>query len=206
MPDGFTRKMTAHTEIVVSNAQIRVEVNRAEKAGLLRCVAPKIFTTNMEDEPEIIIMRNRWWIGSAFFPGGLISDRTALDHLPAVDGSVFLIAKKAKELILPGLAFRPRPGVEPIYGTDQRFIRSLFICGRARALLENMRASNDEGHVSRTLSRAELEIWFENFIQKSGGAKTLAVLRPQIQELAKPLAMEKEAVELDALIVRYLHA
>ena len=187
-------------EIVIAGTKNRAVVQYATAKGELRRIAPKLFTPNFKDTPETIIRRNVWQIGSALFPGGLIADRTALENRPGTDGSVFLIADRTTDLILPGIAFRPRAGVGPIEGSDRPFIDSLWTSSQARALLENMRPSRSRGKVRRTLSREEMEHWIDALLRKGGGDTALNRLRSEFKALAGPLRMEEEALELDGII------
>ena len=47
-------------EIVMgsSNKSDSVRITAMQKEGTLRKIAPKIYTTNMDEEPEVIIKRN----------------------------------------------------------------------------------------------------------------------------------------------------
>lgn len=199
MPKGLTQFSLQMGEVVISTLQNRLAVHRAEQRGELRSIAPKLYSTNMTDDPERIIRRNLWPICSAFFPGALVADRTALENTPASDGSVFLVASRATDLALPGVVFRPRPGVGPIEGNDMRFVGTLWMSSQARALLENMRPSRSRASVRRTLSKEELELWLDSILRK-GGEDTINRLRTQFKQLAPSLSMEKEAQELDGII------
>ena len=199
MPRSLSRVLSPASEIVVSTTENRRDVHRRERKGELRRLAPKLYTPNLTDAPEKIVRRNLWQICSAFFPDGLIADRTALEHSPATDGSVFLVSRRTSDLHVPGVVFRPRPGVPPIGETDSKFIGSLWMSSQARALLENMRPSRSRSTVRRTLSREELEIWLDTFIRKAGQA-SLNRLRSQFKTLAGPLGLVNEANELDRII------
>jgi len=200
MSPSVNRDSLPSSEIVVSTTRNRDAVHREVRAGRLRLLAPKLYTPNLIDDPEKIIWRNRWSICSAFFPGALIADRTALEGKPAGDGSIFLIAGRATDLGLPGLVFRPRSGTGPIDGSDMPFMGSLWMACQARALLENMRPSRARSHVRRTFSQDELEKWLDGILRKGGGDEALNRLRSQAKALAGTLRMESEAVKLDAII------
>lgn len=45
------------------------------KNGTLRKIAPKVYTTNMEEEPEVIICRNLFYILGQLYPHAVISHR-----------------------------------------------------------------------------------------------------------------------------------
>jgi hypothetical protein len=187
-------------EVTVATQENSVAIHRAVQRGSLRKLGPKLYTRNLNDDPERIIQRNCWQIAAAFFPGALIADRTALENRPAPDGSVFLVAERTTALKLPGLALWPRKGSGPITGSDRSFIAGLWMSSNARALLENMRPSRARDHVRRTLAPEELELWLERILRTGGGETVLNRLRDQARELAPKLGMEPEAERLSSLI------
>ena len=187
-------------EVTVATEKNSVAIHRAVRRGTLRKLGAKLYTRNLNDDPERIIRRNCWQIAAAFFPGALIADRTALENRPAADGSVFLVAERTTPLKLPGLAVFPRKGVGPITGSDRLFIAGLSMSSNARALLENMRPSRARDHVRRTLAPEELELWLERILRTGGGEAVLNRLRDQAKELAPKLGMEGEAERLSGLI------
>ena len=81
-------------EAFVSTADTTVAVSRAVKAGRLRKLASRLYTRNLAETPEKIIRRNLWQIVDGYFPGALITDRTALENAAAGDGSVCLITAR----------------------------------------------------------------------------------------------------------------
>ena len=52
------------------------------KDGTLRKIAPKVYTTNMEDSPETIVARNLFYILGQLFPHAVISHRSAFELNP----------------------------------------------------------------------------------------------------------------------------
>ena len=66
------------SEIVMATQDKRksAEMSAMMKAGLLRKIAPKVYTTNMEDIPEDIIRRNIFFIlGSSILRQLLVTDQ-----------------------------------------------------------------------------------------------------------------------------------
>lgn len=187
-------------QVVVSKAENRTAIHRAVRAGRLRKLAPKIYSSNFEDTPDKIIRSNCWAIAGALFPGALIADRTALEQKPAEDGSVFLVTdRRTTDVVLPGVAFRPRRGHAPVEGYDLPFVEGLWMSSQARALLDNLRPSRQRGHVRATLSRAEIEQFLERVLRHAG-ADVLNRLRDEARALAPALGMEGRAEELGALV------
>ena len=187
-------------EVVVSKDNNRVAIHRAARAGKLQKLAPRVYTTTLQDPPEKIVRANCWTIAGALFPHALISDRTALEQRPAADGSVFLITdRRSTDLKLPGITFRPRRGHPPIEGYDMPFLAGLWMSSQARALMDNLRSTRQRGHVRSTLTREELEEFIEKILRNSG-QPVLNKLRDQAREIAPQLGMKAEAEKLSAII------
>ena len=189
----------------MSDNSITGAVSRAVTAGKLRKLGSRLYSRNMVDPPEAIVARNLWSIVAGYYPGALIADRTALENVPASDGSVCLIAAHGQDIRLPGHTLRPRRGVAPL-PTDRPFLGGLFLCSTARAFLENMRSSRARGgRVPRTLGRAEIEERLDNLIRRSG-EDAANRLRDEIGALGPTLGLGEEAAALDALIGALLDA
>ena len=189
-----------HGEVVVSRDDNRVAIHRAVRSGRLRKLASRVYTTNLQDSPEKIVRANCWAIAGALFPHALISDRTALEQRPAVDGSVFLITdSRSTDLELPRITFRPRRGHPPIEGYDMPFLAGLWMSSQARALMDNLRSTRRRNRVRGTLTRRELEEFVDKMLRNSG-EPVLNKLRDQAREIAPRLGMEAEAEKLSAII------
>lgn len=186
-------------EVFVSTADTTVMVSRAVKSGKLRKLASRLYTKNFIDPPETILKRNLWQIVSGYFPDALVADRTALENMPASDGSVCLITEKGKDIELPGIILRPRRGVASL-PTDLPFISGLHISSTARAFLENMRTSRARGNnLPRTLTKLELEERLDTLIRRSG-ENAVNKLRDEIREIAPALGLEVEAQAFHELV------
>jgi Fic/DOC family len=185
-------------EVLVSTAAMSAPVSRAVAAGRLRKLGPRLYTTNLTEDSASIVRRHLWEIAAGFFPGGLVADRTALEHAPAPDGSVFLVAARGGNVVLPGVTLRARrgPGPQP----DDFVLRdNLYCMSTGRALLENMRPTRARQGAARTLKRVEIETWLERFLRNSGKER-LNALRDQIKVLAPRLKLQDAARELDDMI------
>ena len=200
MPEkSAARLLDRMPEAFVSDRTITREVSRAVKAGRLRKLASRLYTSNMADPPEAVVARNLWRIVAGYFPGALVADRTALENAPASDGSVCLVTDGGRDVGLPGHTLRPRRGTAPLPG-DRPFIDGLFLSSTARAYLENMRPSRARGAlVARTLGRPEIEERLDTLIRRSG-AEAANRLREEIRCAAPGLGLEEEAAALDQLI------
>lgn len=185
-------------EVFVSTTAMSASVSRAVTAGKLRKLGSRLYTTNQTEDATSLIRRHLWEVAAGFFPGGLVADRTALDHQPAPDGSVFLIAKKGGKVSLPGVILRARRGVGP-QPDDFKLRDDLYCMSTARALLENMRPTRARSAAAPTLKRSEIETWLEHFLRNSGKER-LNALRDQIKSLTPKLKMKEAGSQLDAMI------
>ena len=109
-------------------------VSEAVARGQLRKLGSRLYTRNLDEDPERLVRRNWYYLITAYYPDALITDRTALENQPASDGSVFLISDKKRDVTLPGLILRPRQGPGPLE-SDMPFIGGARLASTARAYL-----------------------------------------------------------------------
>ncbi len=122
-------------EIFVSTPEQKVHIHRGVQGGDYRKLAPKVYTTNLKDPLEQIVIRNLSAIIAYFFPDGLIVDRTAFEFKPSQDGTIYLISNRTREIKLPGnITIKPRKGPAAL-DSDRSFIAGLRICSPERAYL-----------------------------------------------------------------------
>ena len=90
-------------EIVMATSDKSLSQQRTSiKEGLLRKIAPKIYTTNLEDNPDVIIRRNVFiYLGNSILV--VISHRSAYELKPTADGDIYLTYSYSKNISLPGL-------------------------------------------------------------------------------------------------------
>ncbi len=187
------------SEVFVSNTGISALVNQAVKAGKLRKLGSRLYTKNLTDPPQDIVRRNWYFLLKDYYPDALIADRTALENKPATDGSVFIISSKKREIALPGITFKPRPGAGALE-EDKPFLGGCHLSSTARAYLENMRPSRArKGSVARTLSLKEIEQRLERILRLRGEI-VLNSIRDEVHALAEKLDAKKECKRLDELI------
>lgn len=185
-------------EVFVSNAKLASRVSRELKKGHLRKLGSRVYTTNLTEAKELLIKRHVWFVVRELFPGSVIVDRTALEHRPATDGSVFIISKKKRPVHLPGLSIYPRKGQGPLE-EDKPFMETLYLSSPARAYLENLCKRRSRNGVMRTLSRKEIEERLEMLMQ-GAGQQALQTLRDEAKKIAPKLGLEKECKTLENLI------
>ena len=189
----------AMPEVFVSETAISKAVSAAVARGRLRKLASRLYTRNLDEEPEKLVRRNWYYLITSYYPDALITDRTALENQPAPDGSVCLISDKKRDVVLPGLVFRPRKGPGPLE-SDRPFIGGARLASPARAYLENMRPSRARGaRLARTLSREEIENRLDALLRRQGEA-ALNRLRDEAREIAPQLGLEKEFETFNELV------
>jgi len=190
-------------EVFVSSKDMSSAVSKAVRAGRLRKLGSRLYTKNMTEAAPQIVKRNWHALLKDYFPDALISDRTALENRPAVDGSVFIISSAQRPLSLPGITFRPRKGHPPL-PSDPPFVGGIRLCSAARAWLENMRSSRKRGaEVPRTLTKWELEERLDSLLRQ-GGEAALNRLRDEARGASRELGMTQEFNRLDELVGTFL--
>ena len=185
-------------QVFVSGESVDPAISRAVETGALRELAPRLYTKNMDLPADKIVHRHLWKIVAGYYPGCLIADRTALENMPAPDGSVCLISNEKRDIKLPGVTLRARKGVGAL-PSDRPFVDNLSICSTARALVENMKEPHESnGLMRRTLSREELEEHLDTFVRRLGD-DSAKQLRKEVCRVGESLSMQNEAGELDVL-------
>ena len=104
------------------------------KEGTLRKIAPKVYTTTMDEAPEVIIKRNLFYVLGQLYPHAVISHRSAYELKPTAEGDIFLTYTYTKNVSLPGVTVHLMQG--PM-GTshDMPFIENLYISSAERRAL-----------------------------------------------------------------------
>jgi len=186
-------------ETFVSTSETTNLASKAVRAGTLRRLASRLYTKDAISPPDALVRRHLWAIIPGYFPDALIADRTAIEGVPAKDGSVFLISQGTQnDVALPGVTLRPRRGA-PAQESDMPFMGALRLTSPTRTLLDNFASSRSRGSISRTLSKAEIETRLETILRRSGEAE-LNKLRDSARALAPVIDREKEFAALDKLI------
>ncbi len=174
------------------------EMSSMMKAGLLRKIAPKVYTTNMEDSPEEIIRHNIFFILGQLYPQAVISHRSAFELKPTSEGDIYLTYNYTKNVTLPGIKVHLMEGSK---GTeyDMPFIENLYISSAERRTLENLQKGRTRGGSSKCLPRTSIEDYLERILQVNG-EKGLNSFRDKAREIAGSLGMEAEFETLNTII------
>lgn len=198
--ENFSGPIDLEAELILASSDPAVSqaIRRAVKAGKLRKIAARIYTSNLVDEPADIIHRHRYYILGQLFPTAVISHRSALEGGFAKDNSIVLTYKYTKNIQLPGMLIRLVKGEGALEG-DTAFLDGLSISSRARALLENLQPSRMRSGLSRTLSREKLEERLDKIIRVYGEDEVNR-LRDEAKIIADRLGLKKELQALEKLI------
>ena len=187
-------------EIVMATSDKSLSQQRTSmiKKGLLRKIAPKIYTTNLEDEPDVIIRRNVFYIIGQLYPQAVISHRSAYELKPTADGDIYLTYSYSKNISLPGLKIHLMEGPK---GTehDMPFIENLYISSSERRTLENLQNGRARGNSSKCLPRTSIEEFLERMLQVNGESG-LNAFRDKARVVSKELKMEEEFEILNQII------
>jgi Fic family protein/uncharacterized protein (UPF0335 family) len=180
------------------DSTISRQISKLEKEGLIKKIASRIYTSNLEDTPEDIIQRNIFPILGNQYPGAVLSHRSAFEFKPTSSGQIFVTYKYTKKVNLPGVTIRFMDGWTAIDG-DTSFSGALMVSQRERALLENLQVSRQTGANSKTLAYPQIEEKLEKIIRVNG-EKELHQVRDKAREIAEKLGMGKEFKKLNKII------
>jgi len=194
IPDNLLEKVI----FASANKKRSAQISKLKKHGKIRKIAPRVYTSNLNDPAEEIVRRNLFIILGNLYPGAIISHRSAIEYKPTKASHIFLTYKYTKKKKLPGVTVRLLEGPEPMEG-DYPFSGGLFASQQARALLENMQASKRPGPTSKTLGIPEIEEKLDEIV-RIRGEDELNKIRDNARKLAAKLGMEDEFVRLDAII------
>lgn len=168
------------------------------RKGELRKIAPRIYTTNMEETPEVIVRRNIFYILGQLFPQAVISHRTAFELKPTDEGDIFLTYHYTKNISLPGIKVHLIEGPD---GTenDMSFIENLYISSAERRILENLQNVRVRSGVSKCLPRTFIEDNLERMLQING-ENYFNQFRDKARSISERLNMQNEFSILNSII------
>ena len=190
-------------EIIVGSKERSKEIQKLEKQKLIRKIAPRLYTTVLEEAPEKIVGRNWYRIVSELYPEAMLSHRSALERRPTPGGHLYLTYTYTDNIELPGLHLHFLKGPTAQEPGDAPFFGNLKASGLARAYLENLQTKRGKGEGAKTLTRAELEEKIEAFLRVKG-EEALNQVRDEAGAIAPELGMEKEWTVLNQLITDLL--
>lgn len=194
--------MDIRKEIIFAsdNAAESKLISRAEKAGKLRKLSNRLYTSNMIDSPESIVRRNLIDILGWRLPGAIISHRSGATLRPTEQGNLYLTYTFTKRITLPGITLNVIEGP----GATQSDIRlgqsNIYASCEKRWMLESMQPARKgkDGDI-KTLPAEFIESRLEAMIQ-AGGEERINVFRDDVRTLAEELGMQEEARKLSDII------
>jgi hypothetical protein len=181
-----------------SDTALNRQLSKLEKEGQIKKIAPRIYSSNLNESEDIIIKRNIFSILGKLYPGAVLSHRSALEFKPTAANQIFVTYTYTKKIELPGITIRFMEGSPAIEG-DNPFAGELFVAQQERAFLENMQTSRQVGPTSKTLTLPEIENKLEQIIQVKG-EEGLNQFRDKAREIAEKLEMQSEFEKLNKLI------
>jgi hypothetical protein len=124
--------------------------------------------------PDQATAHHRTAIINVFWPGAVLSDRSALTGGMPFEGWIFIAhpgPTRRSDLELPGITISPRVGPSPLPG-DTSLPDGLHISGPARKLVENVRTAGrpPRGRPSRQAGTEAVEDEIEKLARKGAGA------------------------------------
>lgn len=187
-------------EVICSSkdAKISKQITKLLSAGVIRKIAPRVYSSNLDEPIEDIIRRNLFQILGTNYPGTMLSHRSAFEFQPTKTGQLFLTTSYTKKVKLPGITIQFLSGPAPLAG-DHQFSGELFASHRARAFLENLQVTKKVGSESKCLSLPEIEERLEQIIRVNGEAE-INKLRDQARDISEQLGMQQEFEKLNRLI------
>ena len=181
-----------------SNKSISHQISKAEKEGRIKKIAPRIYTTNLQDSEEHIIRRHFFDILKWRFPQAVISHRSALELRPTESGNFFLTNHYTKKITdYKGVIINITKG-RPALASDVH-LDGIYISSEWRWMLENMQISKKEGSASKNFPITYIEERLEKIIIREGD-KGINKFRDKTKEVAAQLGMDHEYNRLNALI------
>jgi len=187
-------------EVIMASSNKNDLSRKAEmlKKGTIRKIAPKVYTTNMEDTPEVIIRRNLFYILGQLYPRAVISHRSAYELKPTAEGDIFLTYSYTKNVSLPGIKVHLLQGPQ---GTehDMPFIENLYISSAERRTLENLQKGRARSGGSKCMPRTFVEENLERMLQINGETY-INTFRDKARTIATELDMVEEFEILNSII------
>lgn len=185
-------------EVFPSTPELARAITRAARRGEVRRVAPRIYSTNLDEPLETVVRRNLWPLVGLVTPGAVVGYRTSLDGRPTDGGTVFVSGGYDRISTLPGLRVRQIAGPGPLEG-DTPFVGTLVLASSARAYLQCLSFERIRGSESPGLARAEVEARLERVVAIQGEARARR-LRDLARRVAPALGAERAFELLDAIL------
>ncbi|MDR2843441.1 MAG: Fic family protein [Candidatus Symbiothrix sp.] len=186
-----------------SDKSISYMIAKAEKEGKIRKIAPRIYTTNLQDSVEYIIKRHFFDILKWRFPEAVISHRSASELRPTETGNFFLTSNYTKKITdLKGITLNVMEG-KPAVESDVN-LGGIYASSEGRWVLENMQVSRKKGGESKNFPIEFIEDKLEKIILREG-EDGINKFRDKAREIANQLDFKSEFNKLNSLISALLN-
>ena len=186
-----------------SDSDVSHQIARLVQLSRLRKIAPRIYTPNMIDSPEVIVRRNILSILNWRFPNTVISHRSACEMRLTSEGTFYLTGTYNRKVTdLPGITIYLLKG--PAADIQDMVYGHMFIASEYRWMLENMQSSRKQGNDSKVLPISLIEKKLESVLV-AGGEEQLNQYRDTLRETAERLGMTDEFAKINILISALLN-
>ncbi len=192
--------MSSLPEIIFSSSDSATsqQLSKLLKAGTIRKLIPRVYTSNLVDEDTTIIKRNLWMLVSHLFPEAQLSHRSALEFSLSPKNRLYLSGNNKKTYkwgaIEIRMVLRPKKLTD-----DHPIFDQLYVSSFERALLENLLPSRTIKGEKRTLDQHQLE---DRLLQElnTRGEDSLNYTRDRAREIAQELGWELAFQKLHKII------
>ncbi len=183
------------------------DIRRLAETGQARQIVRGVYTTNLSEPIEKVVLRNLWQIVARLYPGAVVSGRTVGTMRPwTPEGAqggpsyIFLTGPYSRNAItLPGVEIRINEGPSALPGDSKFITDDFYVASTERLLLENLVASRLRGGVQRTLRKDEIERLLVLHLDASG-VDNFNAIRDRARALQEPLGAAKEFAALDKMM------
>jgi hypothetical protein len=193
-------KILTMNELIFSttNRKENYKTSKLLQENKIRKIAPRIYSTNFEEAPSVIIKRNILEILGNLYPGAVLSHRSAFEFKPTTSNNLFVTYSYTKKIKLPGITINFLEGKGPVDG-DNKMIGELYVASETRRFLENLQITKKSGPDSKTLSIPQIEEKLDD-IFRIKGEEGLNKLRDKARDLSVALNLQKEFELLNKII------
>jgi fido (protein-threonine AMPylation protein) len=181
-----------------SNPQEGYKISKMLLEKKIRKIAPRIYSTNLEEAPSAIVKRNILEILGNLYTEAVLSHRSAFEFKPTATNQLFVTYTYTKKIKLPGITINFLEGKGPVEG-DNKMIGELYVASEPRRFLENLQITKKAGPDSKTLSIPQIEEKLDDILRIKG-EDGLNQLRDKARDLSKILDMQKEYELLNKII------
>lgn len=181
-----------------SNTREAYKISKMLQEKKIRKIAPKIYSTNLEEEPSEIVRRNILEILGNLYPGAVLSHRSAFEFKPTSTNQIFVTYSYTKKIKLPGVTINFLEGKGPVEG-DNKLFKELYVSSKERAFLENLQITKKVGPDTKILSIPQIEEKLDDILIIHG-EDGLNLIRDKARVLSQVLEMQREFESLKKII------